>query len=66
MPAKTQLKELLDGFRQETELKKSSIEPETPIETKKERRKVPPSRRGKRHISGYFAPEVLRQVKRLS
>ena len=46
MSAKTQLKELLDGFRQETELKKSPIEPETPIETKKESGKVPPSRQG--------------------
>ena len=30
---------------------------------KKNSDNVPPSRRGKRHISGYFEPEVLRQVK---
>ena len=55
MPAKTQLKELLNRYGQETE-----VEDTTP---KKNDTKVPPSRRGKRHISGYFEPEVLRQVK---
>ena len=65
MPAKTQLKDLLNEFGQETEVKGQSIEPETPIAEKKAatNAKVPPSRRGKRHISGYFHPEVLRQVK---
>jgi len=63
MPAKTQLKELLDGYGQETEAEESPISPETPVEAQKTDDKVPPSRRGKRHISGYFEPEVLRQVK---
>ena len=63
MPAKTELKELLDGYGQETEVKASPVLPETPLKAKKDSDKVPPSRRGKRHISGYFEPEVLRQVK---
>lgn len=63
MPAKTQLKELLDGFGQETEAEGTQTSPEKPIEAQKTSDKVPPSRRGKRHISGYFEPEVLRQVK---
>jgi len=63
MPAKTKLTELLDGYGQETESKETQVLPETPVEAKKSEDKVPPSRRGKRHISGYFEPEVLRQVK---
>ena len=63
MPAKTQLKELLDGYGQETETEETTVPPETPVEEQKADDKVPPSRRGKRHISGYFEPEVLRQVK---
>lgn len=63
MPAKTQLKELLNGFGQETETEEQSGSSENPVETQKTVDKVPPSRRGKRHISGYFEPEVLRQVK---
>ena len=63
MPAKTQLKELLDGYGQETEAEESPISPETPVDEQKTNGKAPPSRRGKRHISGYFEPEVLRQVK---
>ena len=63
MPAKTQLKELLDGFGQETEAEEQPTSQEKPIQAEKTDEKVPPSRRGKRHISGYFEPEVLRQVK---
>ena len=63
MPAKTQLKELLDGYGQETEVEETPVSPNTPVENEKTDDKVPPSRRGKRHISGYFQPEVLRQVK---
>lgn len=63
MPAKTQLKELLDGYGQEIETEEVPIAPDTPVEKQKTDHKVPPSRRGKRHISGYFEPEVLRQVK---
>lgn len=63
MPAKTKLKELLQGFGKETEVEQLPIESEEPIENKKVNDKVSPSRRGKRHISGYFDPEVLRQVK---
>lgn len=63
MPAKTELKELLQGFGKETEVEQPLIESEEPIENKKASDNVPPSRRGKRHISGYFKPEVLRQVK---
>ncbi len=63
MPAKTQLKELLDGYGQETEVEETPVSPRTPVENEKTDDKVPPSRRGKRHISGYFEPEVLRQVK---
>lgn len=63
MPAKTQLKELLDGYGQETEVEETPVSPNTPVEIEKNNDKVPPSRRGKRHISGYFEPEVLRQVK---
>lgn len=63
MRAKTQLKELLNGYGQETEVKEPADLPETPVENEETENKVPPSRRGKRHISGYFEPEVLRQVK---
>ena len=35
MPAKTQLKDLLNGFDQETEVKEQPIEPETPVAGKK-------------------------------
>ena len=62
MPAKTQLKELLDGYGQETKTEETAVPPEVPVEEQKTD-KVLPSRRGKRHISGYFEPEVLRQVK---
>ena len=55
MPAKTHLKELLEEHGQETEVENPS--------PKQSSTKVPPSRRGKRHISGYFQPEVLKQVK---
>ncbi len=63
MPAKTKLTELLGEYGQETETEESSVLPETPVEDKKTDDKMPLSRRGKRHISGYFEPEVLRQVK---
>ena len=63
MPAKIQLKELLDGFGQETEAEETQASPAKSVEAEKTDDKVPPSRRGKRHISGYFEPEVLRQVK---
>lgn len=64
MPAKTQLKELLNGYGQETETQSPPASPENLVENKEaSAAKLPPSRRGKRHISGYFAPEVLRQVK---
>ena len=63
MPAKTQLKELLGGFGQETEAQEQPISPEKPIEAQNTDDNMPPSRRGKRHISGYFEPEVLKQVK---
>ena len=63
MPAKTELKELLNGYGQETEVKEPQILPEAPVESEKTENKVPPSRRGKRHISGYFDSEVYRQVK---
>lgn len=63
MPAKTQLKELLDGFGQETEAEEIQVSPAKSVKAEKTDDKVPPSRRGKRHISGYFEPEVLRQVK---
>ena len=63
MPAKTQLKDLLNEYGQETETKKASTTTEIPVAVKEVNDKVPPSRRGKRHISGYFEPEVLRQVK---
>lgn len=64
MPAKTQLKDILNGYGQETEVQQKQGTPEPPVENKKNASEnVPPSRRGKRHISGYFAPEVLRQVK---
>ena len=64
MPAKKELKDALSGFGQETEVKPLSIELEQPGEDNgKPKSKVPPSREGKRHISGYFAPEVFRQVK---
>lgn len=63
MPAKTQLKDLLNEYGQETETKKTPNSLETPGTAKEVNDKVPPSRRGKRHISGYFEPEVLRQVK---
>ena len=57
MTARTPLNELklLQGYGQEAE-----VEDPTPKQTDT---KVPPSRRGKRHISGYFQPEVLKQVK---
>ena len=63
MPAKTELKELLQGFGKETEVEQPLIDSEESVKNKKASDKVPPSRRGKRHISGYFEPEVLRQVK---
>ena len=63
MPAKTQLKDLLNEYGQETEMKKTPTSAETPVAAKEVNNKVPPSRRGKRHISGYFEPEVLRHVK---
>jgi len=63
MPAKTQLKDLLKGYGQETEVPHSQGTPDPRVENQNASEKVPPSRRGKRHISGYFAPEVLRQVK---
>ena len=63
MPAKRELKELLNGYGQETEAKEPRDLPKTPIQEKTTDDKLPPSRRGKRHISGYFEPEVLRQVK---
>ena len=63
MPAKTKLTELLGEYGQETETEESPVLPETPVEDKKTYDKMPLSRRGKRHISGYFEPEVLRQVK---
>ena len=65
MPAKTKLTELLDGYGQETEAEESPTSPETPVKEQKVDDKVPPSRRGKRHISGYFEPEVLKQVKNI-
>ena len=57
MTARKPLDELkqLQEYGQETE-----VEAPTPKQTDT---KVPPSRRGKRHISGYFDPEVLKQVK---
>ena len=63
MPAKNKLNDLLNGYGQETEVKEQPVLPETPVEEKTAADKVPPSRRGKRHISGYFEPEVFRQVK---
>ena len=60
MPAKTQLKDLLNGYGQETETQSA---PTSPVAVEKNDTNLPPSRRGKRHISGYFDPEVLRQVK---
>lgn len=50
MPAKTKLNELLDGYGQEIEVEESPISQETPVEEQKVDDKVPPSRRGKRHI----------------
>ena len=57
MTARKPLDELkqLQEYGQETE-----VEDRTPKQTDT---KVAPSRRGKRHISGYFQPEVLKQVK---
>ena len=64
MPAKRELQETLNGFGQETETQKTPELPQQPGEVEsKEKSKVPPSRQGKRHISGYFDPAVLRQVK---
>lgn len=64
MPAKTDLKEVLSGFGQETEVKKLPTEPEQPAgDNGKSKSKVPPSRQGKRHISGHFDENVYRQVK---
>ena len=64
MPAKTELKELLNGFGQETGQKETQVLPETSVAAEKVTdEQVPPSRRGKRHISGYFDSEVYRQVK---
>ena len=63
MPAKTELKELLNGFGKETGQQETQALPETPAAAKIADAKSPPSRRGKRHISGYFDSEVYRQVK---
>lgn len=64
MPAKTQLKDLLSGYGQETERRENPVLPETPnVIVAPPGPDVPPSRRGKRHISGYFEPEVYRQLK---
>lgn len=63
MPAKTPLKDLLNEYGQETETQKTPTSAETLVAPKAVNDKVPPSRHGKRHISGYFEPEVLRQVK---
>ena len=64
MPAKRTLKENLNGFGQETEIKQMPDLTEQQVkDEKKSESKLPPSRQGKRHISGYFDPEVLRQVK---
>lgn len=63
MPAKTQLKELLNGYGQETEVEETPVLPKISVEETQNDEKVPPSRRGKRHISGYFDAEVYRQVK---
>ena len=63
MPAKTELKDLLNGYGQETGEKETHVLPETPVAAKEADEQVPPSRRGKRHISGYFDSEVYRQVK---
>lgn len=63
MPAKTQLKDLLNGYGQETEVEETPVVPKISVEEPQNDEKVPPSRRGKRHISGYFDAEVYRQVK---
>ena len=64
MPAKTQLKDLLSGYGQETEKQTPPVLPETSnVIAAPPEPDVPPSRRGKRHISGYFDSEVYRQVK---
>ena len=63
MPAKTQLKDLLNGYGQETEVEETPVLPKISVEETQNDEKVPPSRRGKRHISGYFDAEVYRQVK---
>ena len=64
MPAKTELKDLLSGYGQETEMKETPVLPEAqPVVVAPPESDVPPSRRGKRHISGYFDAEVYRQVK---
>lgn len=63
MPAKTQLKDLLNGYGQETEVEETPVLSKISVEETQNDEKVPPSRRGKRHISGYFDAEVYRQVK---
>ena len=64
MPAKTQLKDLLSGYGKETEKQEAPVSPETSNAlAAPSGPDVPPSRRGKRHISGYFDSEVYRQVK---
>ncbi|MDD9975048.1 MAG: hypothetical protein OXU27_13630 [Candidatus Poribacteria bacterium] len=63
MPAKTQLKDLLNGYGQETEVEETPVLPNISVDETQNDEKVPPSRRGKRHISGYFDAEVYRQVK---
>lgn len=62
MPAKTQLKDLLNQYGPEIEIETQTAT-KSPEARKEVNDKLPPSRRGKRHISGYFEPEVLRQVK---
>lgn len=65
MPAKTDLREFLNGFGKETEVSEPSVSEQAavPAFQRKPKSEVPVSRRDKRHISGYFDAAVYRQVK---
>lgn len=60
MPAKNQLTDALENAEKENKVK------ETGSETGKQSQYLPPSRHGKKQISGYFDTDVHYQMKALS
>ena len=58
-------KNLTEVFRAKRE-QEQGIEPTTTAEPKEANQNLPPSRQGKKRVSGWFNPQVIRQLKHIA